>query len=78
MSDTYSVSWPNTVSSDSRVRPLPTLSDTCELALCESQKLILRPGVFYLFRVFEDCADCKRIAVEGALSDPIHEEEGLG
>jgi len=36
--------------------------DICELMLCESERLILRPNLLYRFTVDEECERCKQIA----------------
>lgn len=33
-----------------------------ELALCEQDKIILRPDVLYILRVMEGCEDCETLA----------------
>lgn len=42
----------------------------CELNLCESRSLCLKPNQIYLFRVAEDCEECKRLAAEALLKGP--------
>lgn len=42
----------------------------CELWLCESRHLGLKPNQIYLFRINPDCADCKQVALEVELKGP--------
>lgn len=35
--------------------------DVIELALCESEKLILKPNQLYFFRIHPDCLRCKEL-----------------
>jgi hypothetical protein len=48
-------------------------NDICELMLCESEKLILRPDMLYRFTVDENCEDCKRIRDNYKYWDKVQE-----
>lgn len=36
--------------------------EVCELCMCESRKLILRPNLLYRFKIYDDCENCQEIA----------------
>lgn len=42
------------------------LSPAWELALCESERVMLRPDTPYIFRVYPDCAGCAKLAAAHA------------
>ena len=48
-------------------RDEPETLEVLDLFLCESQRLVLRPGQLYRFRVDPDCEKCKAIEAEGEL-----------
>ena len=43
--------------------------EVVELALCESERLVLKPNQLYIFKVYEDCEACKRIEKAGTWED---------
>lgn len=41
--------------------------DICELALCETRHIYLKPNQLYRFVIIPDCKECERLAKEAEL-----------